>query len=196
MSLYLAGVMVVWHITNQRHIITLLPLIAFLFGYAFHQVIRNKIATAVLTVLLLIFASFQAYRMPNFRQHFNAPKEFLDLTAIIKNDTHVNGKTLVIYAFDTVMYTRKPVIWPYPDLRTIPTDLFQKQAPDKLHGLFKHYHIDFIVIDMGYVPKIDDFNGRNYPLPFIDNIDVLLQQGKISLLNLTKSKRLLLLRVI
>jgi hypothetical protein len=196
MAVYLAGVMVVWHITNQRHVIALLPLIAFLFGHALHQIIANKTVMGALIILLLMIASISAYKMPNYRQHFNAPKEFLDLTAIIQKDAVSNGKTLVVYPFDTVMYARKPVIWPYPNLRTIPTELFEKQPPDKLYGLLKQYNINFILIDLRYVLKINNFTGRNYPQPFIENCDVLLQQGKVALLKLTKSKLFILLRII
>ena len=196
MSFYLAGVMAVWHITNRRHLITLLPLLAFLFGYALQQIIKNRTAISVLILLLLILAGIQTSRMPNFRQHYNAPQEFLDLTTTIRQDAASNGKTLVIYAFDTVMYTRKPVIWPHPDLRSIPTDLFEKQPPRKLYDLLKHYNIDFILVDMRYVFKMENYIGRNYPLPFIANCDRLLAQGKLSLTKVSRSKKLLLIKVI
>jgi hypothetical protein len=196
MAVYLAAVMVVWHITNDRHIIILLPLIAFLFGYGLPQVIKNRLAISALILIMLIMASIQTHRMPNLRQHFNAPKEFLDLTATIKNDAASNGKTLGIWAFDTVMYTRKPVIWPYPDLRAIPTDLFAKQSPVELYDLFKQYGIDFVLLDMRFTPKTENYTGRNYPLPFINNCDRLLESGKISLVKLSQSKDFVLLKVI
>ena len=196
MFLYLAGVMVVWHITNDRHLITLLPLLAFLFGYALQQVINYRTVIRVIILLLLIVAGVQTSKMPNFRQHFNAPREFLDLTSIIRQDAASSGKTLVVYAFDTVMYTRKPVIWPYPDLRAIPTDLFDKQSPGKLYGLFKHYNIDFILVDIRLTSKNENYIGRNYPLPFIANCDRLLVQGKLSVTKLSRSKKLLLIKVI
>jgi len=58
MTVYLAVVMVVWHITNPRHTITLLPLIAFLFGYAVQQVSTSKSAIRAIIVLLLVFAGY------------------------------------------------------------------------------------------------------------------------------------------
>ncbi len=150
MTVYLAVVMVVWHITNSRHTITLLPFIAFLFGYAVQQVITNKIAINAIIVFLLIIASYFAFQMPNYRQDFNAPAEFIELTKIIQKDNTSNGKTLVVHAFDTAMYYGKPVIWPYPNLRTIPIDLFEKQSPARSIYLLKKYSIDYILIDFQY----------------------------------------------
>ena len=102
MTVYLAIVMVVWHITNPRHTITLLPLIAFLFGYAVRQVVSHKSAIRAIIVCLLIFASYGTFQMPNYRKGFNAPQEFIELADIIKKDNIANDRTLVVYAFDDI----------------------------------------------------------------------------------------------
>jgi hypothetical protein len=196
MSIYLAGVMVIWHISNSRHTITLLPLITFLCGYALHQIITNKVAQRAAILLLLLIAGFQAYKMPNYRNMSNPPTALLDLAAVIQKDYSSDGRTLVIQAFDFLMYTRKPVIWPYPNLRNIPIDLFAKQAPDKLYALLKQYNIDYILIDMRYVSGADSFNGRNFPLSFVRNCEKLDQQGKLSLKAISDYKYFILLKVI
>jgi hypothetical protein len=196
MSVYLTAVMVVWHITNSRHTISLLPLIAFLTGYALYQIITNKIVLRALISLLLIFASYSMYHMPNYRQRFNAPKEFINLAEIIQRDNVSDGRTLVIYAFDTVMYSRKPVIWPYPNLRTIPINLFEKHPPNLLYGLLKDYNINFILIDTRFILKNDNFIGRNYPRSFIKNCQILKQQGNLTLQAISKSNNFVLLKVI
>jgi hypothetical protein len=94
------------------------------------------------------------------------------------------------------MYSGKPVIWPSPDLRHIPLDIFEKQAANAFYRRLKQYQIRFILIDFGYTPQIDSFNGRNYPLPFIANCDALLEQRKAVVLKLTRSKQFLLIKVI
>ena len=196
LTVYLAGVMVAWHITNQRHTITLLPPITFLCGYAFCQLVTNKIATRATILFLVIIAGVNAYKMPNYRLKHNAPNEVLDIASVIQRDHRSDGRTLVNQGFDFLMYSHKPVIWPYPNLRDIPLNLFKKQPPDELYALLKQYNIDFIIIDTGYVLNSDDFIGRNYPLSFVRNCEILDQQGKISLKAMSDSRRLILLRVI
>ena len=196
MTVYLAGIMVVWHITNQRHTITLLPPITFLCGYAFCQIVTNKIATRVTILLLIIVAGIHAYKMPNYREKFNAPDAAIDIASVIQRDQSSNGRTLVIQGFDYLMYTHKPVIWPYPNLRDTPLNLFEKQSPDKLYALLKEYNIDFIMIDMRFVLDSDNFIGRNYPISFVRNCEILDQRGKILLKAMSDSKRLILLQVI
>jgi hypothetical protein len=196
MTVYLAVVMVVWHITNPRHTITLLPLIAFLFGYAVRQVITSKIAIRAIIVSLLIVASYFAFQMPNYRKGFNASSEFIELAEIIQKDNISNHKTLVVYAFDTAMYSGKPVIWPYPDLQTIPTNLFEEQTPSDLWNLLKKYQIGYILVDFQLVTNFDKYVGRNYPLSFMRNCETLTQQGKVIMQAISKSKQLMLLKVI
>ncbi len=196
MTVYLAVVMVVWHITNPRHTITLLPLIAFLFGYAVQQVSTSKSAIRAIIVFLLIFAGYFAFQMPNYRKGFNAPREFIELAQIIQKDNTSTGKTLVVYAFDTAMYSGKPVIWPNPDLRTIPINLFEKQTPSNLYNLLKKYRIGYILVDFQLVTNFDKYIGRNYPLSFIRNCETLTQQGKLAMQALSKSKQFMLLKII
>jgi hypothetical protein len=195
-TIYLAGVMVVWHITNARHTITLLPLMAFLFGYSLHKMITNKIVIRLIIVLLLIAGCYHAYFMPNYRQMYNGPEAARSLAQYIKNDRGTNGRTLVIEAFDYFMYSGKPTIWLYPNLRNIPFDLFEKQTPEKLYSLLKHYNIDFIVIDTQHISVTDDVTVHTYPLSFVRNCEKLDQQGKLSLKLISDSKNILLLQVI
>jgi len=196
MTVYLAVVMVVWHITNSRHTITLLPLIAFLFGYAARQVVSNKSAIRAIILCLLILASYVSFQMPNYRTGFNAPQEFIELADIIKKDNIANDRTLVVYAFDATMYSDKPVIWPYPNLQTIPIDLFDEQSSSNLYKLLKNYRIGHILVDFQLVTTSDRYIGRNYPLSFMRNCESLTQQGKLSLQSLSKSKQFMLLKVI
>jgi 4-amino-4-deoxy-L-arabinose transferase-like glycosyltransferase len=196
MTVYLAAVMVIWHITNSRHTITLLPLITFLCGYAVRQIVTNKIAIRATILLLLIIAGIQAYKMPNYRPRYNPPVALLDIAAVIEKDYSSDGRTLVIHAFDILMYTRKPVIWPYPNLRNTPIDLFAKQPSDKLYVLLKQYNINFILIDTRHIAETEDFTGLNYPLPFVRNCEKLDQQGKLSLKAISDSKYFILLEVI
>ena len=196
MTVYLAAAMVVWHITNPRHTITLLPLIAFLFGYAVRQIITNKSAIRAIIVFLLIIAGCVAFQMPNYRNGFNAPSEFIELAQIIQKDDTSNDKTLVIYAFDTAMYSGKPVIWPFPNLRTIPIDLFERQTPSNLYNLLKEYRIGYILVDFRFVTNTDKYNGRNYPLSFVRNCETLTQRGNVVMLALSKSKQFMLLKVL
>jgi hypothetical protein len=196
MTVYLAVVMVVWHITNPRHTITLLPFIALLFGYTVPQVITNKTAIKAIIVFLLIIASYFAFQMPNYRKGYNAPKEYIELAEIIQKDNTSNDLTLVVYAFDTAIYSGKPVIWPYPDLRTIPIDLFEKQPPSNLYILLKRYRIGYILIDFHLVTNFDKYVGRNYPLSFVRNCETLTQQGKVTMQAISNSKQFMLLKVI
>jgi len=195
MTIYLVAVMVVWHITNSRHTIILLPFIAFLFGYTVTQIITYKMAINAVIVFLLIIASSFAYQMPNHRKRFNASVEFIELTKIIQKDNMENSMTLVAHAFDMAMYSRKPVIWPYPNLQTIPINLFEKQPPADLYNLLKKYRIGYILIDFQLVTKDDKFVGNNYPLSFVRNCETLTRQGKVTMQAISRSKQFVLLKV-
>ena len=87
------------------------------------------------------------------------------------------------------MYTGKPVIWPYPDLRTTPIVLFDKQTPEALWNLLKKYQIGYILVDFQLVTNFDRYVGRNYPLSFMRNCEVLTQQGKMIMQAASKSKQ-------
>jgi len=196
MTLYLAIIMIAWHITNSRHTIILLPLVTFLAGYSLQQHIPNRAALRIAIVFLLLGASFTTYKMPNYRQARNAPQEALKMVSLIKKKHHSEKRTLVIQAFDYLMYTGKPTIWPFPSLKTAPLDLFDNLAPYEVYDLLKHYDIDLILIDMRFVPNTDKFMGRNYPLIFLNNCEILDKLGKLRLQALSESKNLILLEVI
>jgi hypothetical protein len=193
---YLTGVMIIWHITNFRHTIVLLPFIAFMFGYCLPQTVKNKIAIWASVILLLMAASYSLYKMPEHRKIVNAPILPKAMAEGIQQDTSSTGRTLAIQAFDYLMYSRKPVIWPYPNLRHIPSDIFEKQTPAKLFDLLMHYNIDYIVIDMRYVSEHDNFIGRNYPFSFVKNCEALEKQGKLALWMLSNNRVFILLKVI
>jgi hypothetical protein len=195
MTVYLAGVMVVWHITSARHTITLLPLMAFLFGYSLHRMVTSKTAIRVIIVLLLIFGSYNAYSLTNFRQQVNGPEDFRKIAEYIQKDNTADGRTLVIQAFDHLMYSGKPAIWLYPNLRNIPFNLFEKQPPDKLYAVLKEYNINYILIHTQYIVDTEEVAIHKFPLSFVRNCEKLDQQGKLSLAAKSHSNYYILLRV-
>jgi 4-amino-4-deoxy-L-arabinose transferase-like glycosyltransferase len=195
MLIYLAGAMVIWHITNARHTIVLLPLLTFLVGYSFVRIARKRYVKSAARVLLLIISFYVVYQMPDLRQRFNAHEEFRKIVSIIKEDDFHDGRVFSIHAFDVLMYTGKPVIWPYPDLENIPLDLVETQDAEDFYRLLKKYQIKYILIDSRYVVS-DTFMGRNYPEYFHNNCITLSEEGKISYVALSKSNTFLLLRVI
>ena len=197
MLIYVIVAMMIWHITNDRHTIVLLPLIAFLAGFGLYQIAgQKKIIVAVITSLLLVYAGYSTYRMPNFRKIFNAPQEFMDVARIIRADGSPDGRTFSIYPFDVIVHAGKPAIWPLPNLRQIPIDLVEKTDAAHLYKLLKKYNIKYILIDRRYVYQGDDFTGRNYPQHLYVNCQLLKSEGKISVEVLSKSQRLLLLKVL
>jgi hypothetical protein len=193
--MYLMLAMSVWHITNTRHTLSLLPILTFLVGYGITRLFRKKALINFTIIFLFIVSAHSLYKMPNWRLQYNAPIEFMKLTDIIKKDQTSNGRTLVIYAFDTLMYTRRNVIWPYPNLNEIPIDLVEKQTAPQLYTLFKKYQIDYILIDTRFILNADHFNGRTYPLYFIRNCEKLDKQGKLSLRSISDSRKFILLKV-
>ena len=195
MSLYLAIVMIVWHITNDRHTIILLPLIVFLIGYSFVQIVTPKLMRQALMVLLLLICGYFSYRLPDYRQQYNAPKEFVDLAELIREDGAPDDRVLGLRKFDTIMYTRKRVIWPHPKLRNIPIDIVKKQSADKLFEMLKKYQIKYVLIETPLIIKSDRFYARSYPLYFVRNCEQLERQRKLSFVAMTKSRRFILLRV-
>jgi hypothetical protein len=196
MLIYLAGAMVIWHITNPRHTITLLPLITFLVGYSFARIARKGYIINASLVLLLIISFYSGYKMPDLRQRFNAHEEFRKIASIIKEDDFDDGRVFCIHAFDVLMYTGKPVIWPYANLLNIPVDLVERQDAQKFYKRLKKYQIRYILIDTRYVIRSDSFRGRSYPEYFYNNCITLSEEGKISYVALSSSNTFLLLRVI
>ena len=196
LTIYLSLIMIIWHITNERHTIILLPLTAFLCGYAMHQIISNKIMVKVMILMLLIIAGYSAYHMPDHRQKYNAPAEFINLAEIIEKNNSPSARTLGMHRFDILMYTRKPVIWPHPKLHDAPIELVQKQKADKLYRLLKKFHVKYILIETRRITESDSFQSRNYPLYFVRTCEQLERQGKIALEALSKHKQFILLKVI
>jgi 4-amino-4-deoxy-L-arabinose transferase-like glycosyltransferase len=195
MVVYLAGIMVLWHITSTRHTIALLPPIAFLTGYVLTKISDKKMIRQAEILLLLVIALYSTYRMPNYRQLNNAGQSFLTLTKLVSEDNSKKGRIFCIYAFDVLMYTGKPVIWPFPNLNDIPVALVEKQKSGEFHKLLKEYQIKYIVIDKTRIKRTERFDGMSYPHYFIHNCNLLGQQGKISLISFPGAKDLMLLKV-
>jgi len=196
LAIYLSAVMVIWHITNSRHIIILVPFIAFLFSYSLHQIVTRKIIIQGAFILLLIIAGYFVYHMPDYRQKYNKDgAEFMPIAKIIKEDHSSSGRILSVNKFDVLVYTRKPVIWPHPKLSRNPLDLFNKQSPDNLYRLLKYYQIKYVLINVDLVTNTDRFFGRNYPISLVRNFEQLERQGKLTLEAISESKKFILLRV-
>jgi hypothetical protein len=193
--IYLMLAMSVWHITNTRHTLSLLPVLAFLTGYGISRMLRQKLLINLTIIFLFAVSAYSLYKMPNWRQQYNAPDEFVKLAQMIKEDPASDDRTLVIYAFDTLMYARKPVIWPYPNLKDIPIDLLEKQTAQKFFDLLKKYRIKYILIDTRFILNTDRFNGRSYPLFVMRNCETLDRQGRLKLQSMSESKRFILLKV-
>jgi hypothetical protein len=188
--------MVIWHITNARHTIVLLPLITFLAGYSFVRIVRKRYILYAARLLLLVICFYSAYKMPNYRQQANADEEFRMIARMIKEDSFEEDRVFCIYAFDVLMYTGKPVIWPYPDLGKIPIDLVEDRDANAFYGLLKKYQIRYILIDNRYIVRGKSFRGRSYPEYFYNNCITLSEEGKISYVALSRSNTFLLLKVI
>lgn len=197
MLIYLASAMVIWHITNRRHTITLLPFITFLVGYSFVRIARKGYIINAALVLLLVMSCYSAYKMPDLRQKYNAPEEFRMIASIIKEDDFEGGgRVFGLHPFAVLMYTGKPIIWPHPKLRNAPAELVEKQDAQKFYGRLKKYQIRYILIDRRYIMRSDSFRGRSYPEYFYNNCITLSEEGKISYTALSRSNTFLLLRVI
>jgi 4-amino-4-deoxy-L-arabinose transferase-like glycosyltransferase len=196
LAIYLSAVMVTWHITNDRHIITLIPFIAFLFSYSLHQIVTRKIIIQGAFILLLIIAGYSTYHMPDYRQRYNRDgKDLMPLSEKLKEDHSSFSRILSVNKFDVLMYTRKPVIWPHPKLRKNPLDLFEKQNSGNLYSLLKSYQIKYVLINLNFVKNTDRFLGRNYPISLVRNFEQLERQGKLTLEAVSESKKFILLRV-
>ena len=195
--IYLMLAMLAWHITNSRHTISLLPILAFLVGYASIKSFHRKSIINIFILLLFIVSAYTAYKMPNYREKYNVPKDFVTIAQKIKdNSSTEDGRVFSIYAFDVLMYSQKPVIWPYPNLDDIPIELFEKHNNQEFYALLKKYNIKYILVDMLFVSDTDAYGGRNYPLHFMRNCEILDRQGKIALEAISKSRQWILLKII
>ena len=194
--IYLALVMMAWHITNKRHTILLLPFIAFLIGYAINRITASKLIIRASIISLLLIAGYLTYHMPNYRQASNAPEDFVELTKFINEDTFSDARILILNKFDVIMYTKRPVIWPHAKLRSVPIELLEKQSADSLFKMLKKYKIKYIVIETLRIENVKSFHGGKYPLYFVRTCEPLERQGKIVFVAMTKLKRFILLRVI
>ena len=193
---YLILAMSIWHITNSRHTLSLLPVLAFLTGYGISRMLRQKIIVNLLISFIFAFSAYSLYKMPDWRQRYNAPDEFVKLAHMIKENSSDDGRTLVIYAFDTLVYSQKPVIWPYPNLKDIPIDLLEKQSAQQFYELLKKYEIKYILIDTKFILNTEQFNGRSYPFFVMRNCETLDRQGRLTLRSMSGSRRFILLEVV
>ena len=196
LSIYLAVVMMVWHITNDRHTIILLPLVAFLASYALNRITTKPLIIRALIILLFIIAGYVTYQMPNYRQENNGSKQFIGFSEVIKKDQSSDSRILCLRKFDAIMYLKIPAIWPHAKLRNNPIELLKKQNADELYQLLKKYQIRFILIETPRIVESDKFYARSYPLYFVRTCEQLERRGKLALKAMTKSKRFILLKVV
>jgi hypothetical protein len=195
--IYLMLAMSAWHITNSRHTLSLLPILALLVGYASIKSFHRKTIINIFILLLFIVSAYTAYKMPNYREKYNVPKEFATIAQKIKdNSSTEDGRVFSINAFDVLMYSQKPVIWPYPNLNDVPIELFEKHNNQEFYALLKKYNIKYILVDMVFVRNTDAYLGRNYPLHFMRNCETLERQGKLALEAISKSRQWILLKII
>ena len=195
--IYLILAMSVWHITNSRHTLSLLPILAFLVGYASIKSFHKKTIVNIFILLLFIFSAYTAYKMPNYREKYNMPKEFASIAQKIKDNRSTgDGRVFSVFAFDVLMYSQKPVIWPYPNLGDIPLELFEEHNTEELYALLKKYNIKYILINMAFVRNTDTYFGRNYPLHFMRICEILDKRGKLTLEAISKSRQWILLKII
>lgn len=193
--LYLAVVMIVWHITNPRHIITLLPIFTFLVAYSLYRLRVNTYVRQILLIGLFLTASHTVANLPNQRNLANPPKQLYEFTRVIRDDPDAPGRVLTIQQFDIHMYTKKPVIWPSASQRDCPVDLFAEQSADELYQRFKKYNISYIFIDLSHMTVDGEFNGRNFPISFIQNCETLNKSKRLTLKKMDNKVGLLLLKV-
>ena len=195
--IYLMIAMSVWHITNMRHTLSLFPILAFLVSYVIIKAFHKNAIINIVILLMFIASTYSVYKMPNYRQKYNGPKDFIAIAQIIKDDSsYDDGRVFSINVFDVLMYTQKPVIWPYPNLGDIPIELFEKHNTQKFYALLKKYHIKYILIDMVFVRNTEAYFGRNYPLHFVRNCEILDKLGKLTLEAISETRKWILLKVI
>ena len=196
LTVYLVVIMMAWHITNDRHTIILLPPMVFLIGYTLNQLATNKLILRSIFISLVLIAGYLTYQMPNYRQRYNAPEDFLELTKIINENTASDARILCLSKFDIIVYTQRPIIWPHARLDKLPIELLKKQNADKLFALLKHYKIKYIVIETPRIVDVEKFHSGRYPLYFVRTCEQLERLGKLRFVDITKSKRFVLLGVI
>ena len=132
--------------------------------------------------------------MPNYRKRFNAPKDFRMAADIIREDDFKDDRVFGIYPIDILRYTKKNVIWPWPNLHDIPVDIMQADNPYSFSNLLEKYNIRYILIDNRFVSTEDYFNGRNYTSSFYYNCRKLYEKKELVLKLQTNS--FILLKVI
>jgi 4-amino-4-deoxy-L-arabinose transferase-like glycosyltransferase len=195
--IYLVLAMSIWHITNSRHTLSLLPILTFLVGYACMKAFPQKAVINAIILLLFIASAYSLYKMPNYREKYNLPKEFAAIAQKIKDSaSDEKDRVFSINAFDVLMYGQKPVIWPYPNLGEIPLELFEKQRSQELYALLNKYNIKYILINMVFVRNTDTYWGRNYPLHFMRNCELLEKQGRLTLEAISESRKWILLKIL
>ena len=72
-------------------------------------------------------------------------------------------------------------------------DLFKEQGPIDFYNSLKIFNVDYILIDKAFIFG-NNFIGRNYPIYFVKNCQILGNQGKLIIK--TSSKRFLLLKIV
>jgi 4-amino-4-deoxy-L-arabinose transferase-like glycosyltransferase len=185
--IYLSFVMAIWHITNDRHTITILPLLAFLAAFSCIKLIPGKGIVYSMTLLLFVAAIYSVISMPNYRNNFNAPEDFRLAADIIREDDFKEERVFSIYPVDILMYTKKNVIWPWPNLHDIPVDIMQADNPSSFSSLLDKYNIRYILIDNRFVSTRDYFHGRNYTSSFYYNCRKLYENNELTVKLQTKS---------
>lgn len=179
LMIYLTATMMVWGITNPRHTITILPLMAFLAGYSVWRITGHRAIQAVVLMLLLGTSVYSTCSMPNYRLQYNAPPDFRYIADQIRKDIESGGSVMGNIPFDLIMYTGRPVIWPNYLQKKPAVELLERTDEAELYRALKSYNVRYIVVWKRFVWG-DSFIWRNYPDYFMANCNVLIRQGKLS----------------
>ena len=127
---------------------------------------------------LIAWAAFTLYRQPNVRPQMNAPPVLMEAFRAVKQNVPAGSTVLSLWTYDTFYYSGRNATWPIPWSRSAEQlPLFEGLDPDHFLATLDRESIDYLLVPRS--PPPPQFNGGNYPRPFVDSMVRLLEAGRL-----------------
>ena len=119
--------------------------------------------------------------MPNYKVFFNMPARLKKPYQFLAQNAQPEDVILSVWTYSTQFYTKCKATWPHGvSPYAPPTELFYERDPEEFSRLLDRSNITYVLLDETRVRY--RFNSVSYPTWFVENIEVLVQKGKMNIL--------------
>jgi hypothetical protein len=167
------------HRFEARHLNPFVAVMALLSCLVLYDALARRRAICIAAQWALIaWGAFAMVRQPNFRPAMNPAPALMEGFRAVKQNVPAGSTVLSLWTYDTFYYSGRNATWPIPWSRSADQlPLFESRDPERFLATLDRQSIDYLLVPRNAPPP--QFNGGNYPRPFIDAMVHLLETGRL-----------------